>query len=619
MADGRSLSRASHAPVSCDIPRRLTVAALGFGVAASIIVTAHQDRLAGERPAGLVVDFAAVHADGTPVADLQSSEVEIRINGRARTVRALRRVSTASAPAVANAGHVPVPFGTNDTVAAGRSFILVVDEESLVAGQVPLLRNAADGLLNELGAGDQAMVVALPYGGVQAPFTSDKGRLKRSLTALSARGTRTETGSELACRTRRFLESLADFLQPHAGRTSPATLVLFTGGLAAPRRDAAPAEAPGMCELLVNHFQRVTATAGAARANFFIVQPDDIAVTTQRWRESIGGTGYLGSDNPLEGIENLAGVTGAVRLPLNATGTASLMRVARESSAYYTAEIEPDRDEALGRSRPLSVRVLRRDVTVRARPEITFAAETRPGPRTTRLALPDLLVSRDSFTDVRLRVAGFTVRESDGRLRVGVVVEPVDDGAQLASVGAVLVQDIAGQESVVARWTAGDTLGRPLLGAMPAAPGRYRLRAVAIDSTGRIGAAEDTLDVGLTSVGPLSLGSLMLGISRHDTFVPQLQFGSEPTAIASFDVYGGAAGMRMTAIVEVARDVDGPAVLTLPLAFARADETRVLAKGAVPIGALPAGDYVVRGVIRLDDGTTGRVVRTLRKGRPYRA
>jgi hypothetical protein len=38
-----------------------------------------------------------------------------------------------------------------------------------------------------------------------------------------------------------------------------------------------------------------------------------------------------------------------------------------------------------------------------------------------------------------------------------------------------------------------------------------------------------------------------------------------------------------------------------------------VATGAVPLGALPPGDYVVRGVVRLEDGTTGRVTRTLRK------
>ncbi len=588
-------------------PRVLLVCAASVAVLCAAL-SATQSQVARERPAGLAVDFVAVRADGTPVADLQTADIEIRLNGRIRAVRSLRRVATAQT-APARGQRIPPPFGTNDSVESGRSFVLVIDEESLIAGQMPLIKNAVEGLLSGLTASDQAAVVSLPFTGVKTAFTSDTARVRLAVAAVAGRGSRNETGSELACRTRRFLESFDAYLQQHAGRSTPMTVVLFTAGLAAPRRDAAMAEAPGMCELLVNHFQRITMAAGAARANLYVAHPDEMGTAAQRWRESIGGTGYLGSDNPLEGIENIAGVTGGMRLPLDATGTASLSRTARESSAYYVAEIEPAPDDASSRSRPLAIRTLKRDVTIRSRPDITFI-EPVPGGRVTRLALPELLLSRDAFTEVRLRAAGFTVRESDGRLRVGVVVEPADDATPLTAVGAVLRRDSG---DVVARWNAGDTAGRPLLGAMAAPAGTYRLRVVAIDTAGGVGAAEDVVDVGLTIVGPLSLGSLLLGISRQDTFVPQLQFAAEPTAIASFDIYGGTAGMRMTAVVEIARDAAGPAMVTLPLALTRADEGRVIAKGAVPVGALPPGDYIVRGVIRLEDGTTGQVTRTLRK------
>jgi hypothetical protein len=567
-------------------------------------VSARQSQIATEQRPGLLVDFTAVLADGTPAGELQPADVAVKINGRSRVVRAVRRISTAP-----QAGPGPAPaFGTSNTLISGRSFVFIVDEESLMPTQRLLIANAVEGLVSAFTPADQAMVVALPFAGVKTAFTSDTARIRLAVSAISAHGSRNETGSDLACRTRRFLESLDAFLTPYAGRPSPMTIVLFTAGMGAPRRDAPAALAPGMCELLVDHYRRITAAAGAARANFFVVQPDDIAQTSQRWRESIGGTGYLGSDNPLEGIENMAGVTGGVRLPLNATGTGALQRVTRETSAYFVAEIERDANEVMDRSRPLSVRVLKRGVTARARPEITFTGP-RPGTRTTRLALPDLLGSREAFTDVPLRAAGFTLREPDGRLRLGVVVEPADDAVELASLGAVLLD----KDDVVARWIAGDMLGRPLVGAMAVNPGSYRLRVVAIDKAGQVGAAEEAITVGLTPVGPLSLGSLMLGISRHDTVVPQLQFSTEPSAIASFDIYGGQAGMPMAAAVEVARDAEGPALLSLPLALRRVDDTRVIATGAVPIGALPAGDYVVRGVIRLDDGATGRVTRTLRK------
>lgn len=121
------------------------------------------------------------------------------------------------------------------------------------------------------------------------------------------------------------------------------------------------------------------------------------------------------------------------------------------------------------------------------------------------------------------------------------------------------------------------------------------------------------IDVGLAQVGALSLGSLLLSASRGGATSLQLEFGAEPTARASFDIYGGAAGQRVSATLEISRDLDGPAIATLPLALTRADESRVVAAGTVPLGALTPGDYVVRGIIRLDDGTTGRVVRTLRK------
>ena len=106
----------------------------------------------------------------------------------------------------------------------------------------------------------------------------------------------------------------------------------------------------------------------------------------------------------------------------------------------------------------------------------------------------------------------------------------------------------------------------------------------------------------------------MLGVSRPEGMKLQLEFGSEPTAIASFDIYGGAPGLRMSATLEVARDPDGPAMVTLPLVLKRADEGRVVATGAAPVGALAPGDYVVRGIIKLEDGTTGRVMRWRLRG-----
>jgi hypothetical protein len=593
------------------MPWRFARVVAGACVAAIAIAPAAgqtpQSASASERPAPLTVDFNVVTTDGSPVPDLQVTDVEVRIGDRVRAVRTLRRIVTApSLPAASAPARLPSPYGTNDDVAAGRRFIVIVDQESFGAGREQFFRNAVEGLIAQLTPADRTMVAALPFGGVTQNFTPDAALIRMAMNRVSGQGARSETGSQLACRTRRFLESLEGFLRDAGTRTAPVTLVLFTSGLAAPRRDAPLGLMPGMCELLVDQFRKVATVAGAARANLYVMHPADVGLGTTAARPTIGGTGDIGSDNPLEGIEHLAGVTGAARLPLDAAGTGSLLRVARETSAYYVAELEPMRGEVFGRTRPLDVRMARGGLTVRTRPEITFVEPAR----TAAVTLNDVLGAADSFTELRLHASGFTVRDAEGRLRVGLVIEPIDQVAPLASAGAVLFGADGGPAG---RWTAVDPSERPILGAIAVTPGRYRLRVAAIDREGRRGAAEIPVDAALTQVGALSLGSLMLNVSRNGTTAPQLEFSGEPTALASFDIYGGTAGLQLSAVLQVARTPGGPALVTLPLVLTRADESRVVATGVVPVGALPAGDYEVAGTIRLQDGTTGRVTRTLRK------
>ena len=577
-----------------------------LGVCAAVAgAPATQQPAASEQTPGLTVDFVALQADGAPARDLRPSDVDIRIGNRARTVRDLRFISTAAPAPDVRRG--PAPYGTNDDVASGRSFVLAVDQESFGVGEEPRLRNAAESFVHLLSPMDRTMVLALPFGGVKAPFTSDTIRLRSAMAGIIGQRSRTETGSDMACRTRRFFESLQAFLESQRGRETPVTVVVFSGGLAAPRRDAPMMMAPGMCELLVDEFQRVGAGAAAARANVFLLHPVIDSNAAIR-RENIAGVGDLGSNNPLEGIEHLAGATGAVRLPLDSSGAESIDRIARESSGYYEVDITPERGEAYDRSQALSVRVSRPGIVVHARPLVTLIEPRRAAP-STRLAVPDLLTVSAAYPALRLRTSGFTVRDADNQLRVGVVIEPLEAGVTLDSAGAVLV----GGDRIAARWFARDLAVRPLVGAMSAPEGTYRLRVVAMDTSGRIGAAEDTVTVGLTPVGPLSLGSLMLGVAGADGIKPQLEFSAEPTARASFDIYGGVSGLPLTAVLEIAREAGAAPVATVPLALARAGDARVVATGVIPLGALAPGDYVVRGVITLQDGPTGNVVRTLRK------
>jgi hypothetical protein len=111
------------------------------------------------------------------------------------------------------------------------------------------------------------------------------------------------------------------------------------------------------------------------------------------------------------------------------------------------------------------------------------------------------------------------------------------------------------------------------------------------------------------------LSSIVLGLSRDRSFVPRLQFGAEPVAIAQVEIAGGTPGAGMKAALELAGSLHGPPLVTVPLAFTRTGDGRFVASGAVPIGALPPGDFIVRAYIGEEGQPVGRLVWTIRKVR----
>jgi hypothetical protein len=330
-------------------------------------------------------------------------------------------------------------------------------------------------------------------------------------------------------------------------------------------------------------------------------------------RENIAGTGFRGSDNPLEGIEHLAGVTGGKMLQLTGSTDGAFGRVARESGAYYLAALEPDRADRTGRSQQLEVRVTRPGLEIRSRPHITFARPEGVNTRPLNPSPRDMLQVATVFRDLPLRAAAYTALEPDGKtLRVVTLAEPVEPAVRLASVVAALYD---GDGKVVSSWSATpEELQRsPLIGAMPAVPGAYRLRVAAIDTTGRSGTADHELEAEIVQTGPLKLSSLILGLSRGGRFTPKLQFSTEPVAIGYLEMYGASAGTKLSSALEIATTMNGPALVAVPFAIESNAENRYVATGAIPIAALPPGDYIVRALVGIEGQAITRVVRTLRK------
>jgi VWFA-related protein len=550
------------------------------------------------------VDFRVTSGDGTPVTDIAASEVTVRVDGKTRVIRALRLQATHDVP------QTDQPYGTNGLTSDGRSVVIAVDEQSFRTGREQPLREAVHSLMPRLGPRDRVLLVTLPFGSVKVPFTTDHARVRRAIDTTVGQRPQGETGSEMACRTRRVLESTAGFLDLLRFAEGPTSVVFFSGGMAGPRRDAVATLAPGMCELRAEDFARVGRAAALGRANFYVVHPDDMQapISTQ----SLTSAGFVGSDNPYEGIEHLAGVTGGRRLPTLSAGAAALGRVAREIAAYYVADLAPQPGERDGRLRPLNVRVERSGATVSFRPQIAFGPPSGAAPVTSESTpgVRGMLASSDPFPGLPLRVAAFTSIGEAGKVKVVALAEPADPTTIFSAVSAALF-DADGRP--VAQWTAADPTEVPLGGAMLVDRGLYRLRVAATDNQGRAGAADYAFDAQLTRAGSLQFSGVVLGISRAGVVIPKLQFAAERVALASIEFEGELTGTKLTIGLEVARTPDGPAILSAPLAVERVGERHYAASGALAIGALPPGDYTVRAVIAQDGATLATITRVLRK------
>jgi hypothetical protein len=560
------------------------------------------------------IEFFAIGPDQVPARDLKATDVTVRLDGRPRTLKSLRLITLAtSAPAdAAGSGAVaPPPYGSNSDEGLGRSFIIVVDEESIRLGRERPMRAALKRFLTALTPHDRVSVVTVPYGGLKIDFSTNHAKVAEIVAGLTGRAPDAESVQLGSCRTRNVLQSLDGLLSSLAGGEGPTSVLFISASLYGPRRDAPVMTAPGMCEITTRDYQLVGAAAAKARAHFSVIKSDDQPSPAQLVTADFGSQG---SDHPLVGFEHLAGVTGGRQLVLlTSAGDAALLPIAQETTAYYEAVIALTDADLDGVTHSVDLKVARDGLSVRTRPQLFLA---KPDP----VALPPPTRSphemiRDSrqFRTLPLRVNGYTSGAAEGKIRVLVAVEPIESSVALKALAAALFDDqgrLSGQGSALPA----ELTTSPVLMAMDVLPGTYRLRAAAVDSDGRSGAADVMVTAEIVQAGPLRLSSLLLGVSRGGRFQPRLHFTTEPVALGYLEIAGGTAGTQVTAMIEVATTLNGPPFVTTRLALdATTDPTRFTATGAIPIAALPPGDYVIRAIVGSEGKPAGRVVATLRK------
>ena len=566
----------------------------------------------------VVVDFEALQKDGTPVVDLKPEQITLKVDGKTREIRSLEVVKLENSITVDPNAPVPPPppYGTNvvEHSSESRAIVVVIEDETLLPGKETAMRQALAQLVSRLGPRDRISLVTVPHGGMKLDFTTDHAKFINELAKVGGQASLSGVDADPHCRTRNTLQAVTGLLDDLAvGATGPTTILFFTNSLMGPTpatlisRGGVGQTNPsvGTCQLQVLTFQQLGDSAAAARANFYLVQPDDTAGM---------------SAGSLEGIENVAGVTGGKRLSVNMANEVALSRLSTESSAYYLATFLPEPNERNGLPHHIDVKVARDGVVASTRMGIVIPkpgnpATVMPPAGKAPTAMPMTMIREPrSFRELPLRVSGYVSRMTgESSLKIVSVLEGVDPSTSFSGAAAGLF-DANGK--LVWQWTATpNDLQHPWIIAAVQAPkpGVYHLRMSATDVTGRGGAADTEVDAELVDAGGLKMSSIVLGLSRNNGFVPKLQFGGEAVAIGQFEIYGRVDG-QIAALLEIAQTLNGPALTSMPLAVGATDEPdRFLVRGALPIGALPTGDYVVRGIIEVPGQPAGRVVRTLRK------
>jgi hypothetical protein len=539
------------------------------------------------------VSFLAIGRDGKPLTDLKSDEVQLRVDGRPRTIRSLQRVD-AGAGATATAGTLPAPYGSNGAAAAGslagRTIFLVINDTSFRPGNERLTKQSIDQFLGTLSPTDRVALITTPQPSIRTDPTTPAD-VRTALARVAGVAAANLSEDDAACRTRETLEALRALFNSLAAARTSTTVMFFSSGLSATTRTTGKM-GMSQCDLGTDHFQNVGAAAAGAGSHVYVIQGD------------------LNVAQRSDGLENLAGVVGAQVLVLAAATENPLNKIAMETSTTYIASFDPEPSERNGQVHRIELKLARPEVTSRSPAQLPIAAAAA---RTAKknVSPRDMLRDAAAYRDLPLRVAGFVSRDAGEKLKLVVVGEAIDPTTKLS--GAVAgVYDAKGRlsQSTVPSEALGSM---PMMVAMVVEPGPHRIRLAAADASGRSGAADYEITASLATAGSFKMSALLLGTNQGG-FKPMLEFKDEPSVFATFELYGKPP-TTLPLRLELAATPDGPALQQVPPSGSGTkDPDRFIISGTFDLAALAPGDYVVRATVgSTETGGEGRITRTLRK------
>ena len=612
------------------------------------------------------LDVIVVGKDGSPVADLNSEDFEVKVGGKIRPVATSRFLSL-------QPRALDVPSGTslastrdytgNDAGTTGRLFVLAVDHESLPSGAGrPVLESAAK-LLGRLGPSDRVALVAVPQPGQRVEFTTDIEDVTRGLGRITGRRQsriRTVRVSfdeaqgfeqrnqivmddvyDRECRSRSIDASCAEQLAQEARdvlvetrERTTTTLTHLSGlfdslvGIDGPKTVVFLSAGIGYEPGLLNRFREVSQRAIEARLTLYIVQVDSFAFDTSERASSAAF--MVDADSGMKGLGTLTGMTGGMLFRGVGEARGLWDRIERESGGLYVLGVEPEAGSLPTEPLALSVKVKRPGLTVRTPQQVVPPRPLTSWPDPKR-ALGYTLRQPRVASELPIKVSTYTVRGSaDLRLKTVIAAElalPVGQAMDLAwgfevlDKGRVIADAFDhglphGSSAIVG--------GVMLVTAVSLPAGNYTLRFAAMDAAGRRGSVDHPIAVGLrmthgglgdkTTPERLYFSDLLVGQDVEDRFQPRLQFAADAGAVTALvELYGGPqSGMDRATVEFDVRGMDGATRAATRITPAKAEgEFRSVAIAQLPVARLSPGSYELHAKVLVDGRAVGLVRRQL--------
>ena len=619
------------------------------------------------------VDVSVIDGDGVPIADLEPSEFSVTVDGgEPRRVLQAHFDLLRPEPEPDAARPAPVAedvFYTSNTEATrGRLIVIAVDEQSILFGEGRHVMRAASKFVDSLSPGDRVSLVAVPQPGVYLDFTSNHDRVSQAIAGLSGLGRRVQTELNIGIWEafqivehndvplqeqviRRVCPGVGVGDDPTAGALSGQAFNLFVCqqrvefesrqiveesklqtrnmryGLQDILRALREVEGPKVL-LWISGGHVVDGTEMTMRALEDLVVEARTTLYVMMVDEPLGGdiTQAVAPPTPSDdrrmkeqGLHLAAAITRGTVFRAHFNPDPIFDRLEREMSGYYLLGVESRPNDRDKERRKIDVSVRREGARVRARREVTFAAEDTDQSVEGRLAR--MLRSPVPNRELPVRVATYSYQLAGSEQQVRVVVA-AELGVSPPLTMGFMLRDPAGK--VVA---SGTKEIAPQLAETPTGqlletsfditvePGTYSLRVAALDTAGQGGSVEHPVHAEPMSDGHFSVGDLLVADQSNGMRPPVEARVSSGRLLAFTELYADSSDVWQEVAVhlDVADDATGPArterTTTIP---GPGDPFRRAVLADLAVDHLPPGQYVVRARVMHDSIEVARIHRPFR-------